>query len=221
MSTEHGEKPRQPDEPASTPMQPAGQSRGRMLLFESTLIVLSVLLGFSLQAWGERRANARIARAAIESFRAEIQTNLNTLQRVQPKHAEFAERLAEAIVDSTSRSAETAFDVFARTMPEGGLDTPPLREAAWETAMSTGALSLLDYDLAAVLSETYLIQRSTLAPTLALLRERLIAPANFESREHRALLRVHQMMLNELAGQEAYLIDVYGNALARLSEADR
>ncbi len=140
---------------------------------------------------------------------------------MQPKHAEFAERLAEAIVDSTSRSAETAFDVFARTMPEGGLDTPPLREAAWETAMSTGALSLLDYDLAAVLSETYLIQRSTLAPTLALLRERLIAPANFESREHRALLRVHQMMLNELAGQEAYLIDVDGNALARLFEADR
>lgn len=87
--------------------------------------------------------------------------------------------------------------------------------------MSTGALSLLDYDLAAVLSETYLVQRSTLAPTLALLRERLIAPANFESREHRALLRVHQMMLNELAGQEAYLIDVYGSALARLSEAGR
>lgn len=192
-----------------------------MLLFESILIIVSVLLGFALSAWGERRADRRTAQAAVENFRAEIQGNLTTLQRVQPKHVQFAERLGDAVADSASGSSETAFDVFARSMPEGGLDIPPMREAAWETAISTGALSLLDYDLAAVLSETYLIQRSTLGPTLALLRERLVAPANFEMAERRALVRVHQMMLSELAGQETWLMEVYRNALARLAEAAR
>lgn len=40
-------------------------------------------------------------------------------------------------------------DVFARMMPEGGLDTPPMREAAWETALSTGALEAAERSLSA------------------------------------------------------------------------
>jgi hypothetical protein len=145
----------------------------------------------------------------------------NSLERVQSRHAAFARRLAEALADSTSRSSETAFAVFARNLPEGGLQTPPMKEAAWETATSTGALRLLDYDVAALLSEIYLVQRSTLVPTVALLSERLYAPGSFEEAEREAFVSVHRMLLVELAGREAYLIEVYRNALARLSEADR
>lgn len=195
--------------------------RGRVLLFESVLIVLSVLLGFALSAWGERRADKRTVEAAIENFRVEIEANLRELQRVQPKHEQFAERLADVVDEMAANNRTTAFDVFVENMPEGGLDTPPLKEAAWETAMSTGALSLLEYKLAATLSETYLVQRSTLAPTLSLLRDRFAAPANYEPAQREAMLRVHQIVLTELAGQEAYLIDIYRNALAQLDGQDR
>ena len=207
-------------EPA--PASPRGRvfDRDRRLLFESVLIIVSVLFGFALSAWGERRAERRTARAAVENFRVEIEANLSTLERVQPKHARFAEQLA-TVAAGPIDPQQTAFDVFARNMPEGGLDTPPMREAAWEVALSTGALSLIDYDLAAVLSETYLIQRATLGPTLMLLRERLLSSGTFRVEERDAVLRVQQMMINELAGQETYLIEVYRNALARLAEEGR
>jgi hypothetical protein len=221
MNGELGETRHQLGEVRPAPMVPPGQHRGRMLLFESILIVLSVLLGFALQAWAERRAERMMAAAALENFRVEIEANLNDLERVQPRHAAFADRLAEALADSASRSSETAFAVFARNLPEGGLQTPPLKEAAWETATSTGALRLLDYDLAAVLSETYLVQRSTLGPTVALLSERLYAPGTFENEAREAFVNVHHMLLVELAGREAYLTEVYRNTLARLSEASR
>jgi hypothetical protein len=200
MKGDPGETPHHLDEAIPAPAVPPVQHRGRMLLLESILIILSVLLGFALQAWGEHRAERRMAAAALENFRVEIEANLNSLERVQPRHAAFADRLAEALADSASRSSETAFAVFARNLPEGGLQAPPMKEAAWETATSTGALRLLDYDVAATLSEAYLVQHSTLVPTVALLSERLYAPGNFEEAEREAFVSVHHMLLVELAG---------------------
>lgn len=182
--------------------------------------MFSVLLGFGITAWGERRADRRTVAAAIANFRAEIQMNLETLERVQPKHAQFAERLAEAAVAPADRPGETGFDVFIRLLPEGGLDTPPLREAAWETAQTTGALSLLDYDLAATLSETYLFQRSSVQPTLRLLVDRLYAARNFDPSARDALVRVHRIVLTELAGLESYQIELYRRSLERLPESE-
>lgn len=115
---------------------------------------------FCISSLGKRLSDRRLAAAAVENFRREIQTNLDSLARVQPMHLEFADRLkAAALSDS---SGQTAFDSFVSLMPEGGLNTPPMREAARETAVSTGALRLLEYDIAAQLSDTYLVQRSTL-----------------------------------------------------------
>jgi len=202
------------ESPRSRPrVRENGRSR---FLFESILIVLSVLLGFALTAWGERRTEKRVAETALENFRAEIESNLEQLERVQPKHAQFAQRLVQAADEVALDPAETAFQVFVRLMPEGGIDTPPLREAAWETAMSTGALRLLDYEIAASLSETYFIQRSTLLPTIRLLSDRFLATENFDPAARDQMIIVHQMMLTELAGQESYLIDVFRNSLERL-----
>jgi hypothetical protein len=82
--------------------------------------------------------------------------------------------------------------------------------------MSTGALRLLDYEIAASLSETYFIQRSTLLPTIRLLSDRFLATENFDPAARDQMIIVHQMMLTELAGQESYLIDVFRNSLERL-----
>lgn len=58
-------------------------------------------------------------------------------------------------------TSSTACGVFFATRPDlGAIKTsfPIFRRAAWDTALSTGALRLLDYDLAAGLSEIYQMQ---------------------------------------------------------------
>lgn len=189
------------------------------LLLESVLIVLSVLLGFALSEWRARQADHERAAAALENFRREIRNNLATLEQRRPEHAALAERLAGAI-DSDASEGETAFDVFATLMPEGGTNTLPLREVAWQTAASTGALRLLDYEVAALLSETYLLQAS-LVPTLARLSDRFSDQSNFDPQSRDAMIRVHHRLMDDLAGQEEYLIDTYRRALQRLPVATR
>src|SRR5262245_45871308 len=189
------------------------------LILESLLIVLSVLLALALSEWRERVAERNLAHAAVANFRREIEANLAALERVEPKHRQFAARLDTAA--TRPGTAKTAFDVFVATMPQGGLDTPPLGEAAWEVATSTGALRLLDYNVAAQLSETYLVQRSTVQPTLRLLTDRVAAPGTFDPASRETMVRAHQMLITELAGQEAFLIDTYRTTLKVLPDSAR
>lgn len=212
-----------PTDPAEPPRLEAAEHEERRrtgshsrVILESVLIVLSVLLGFALNAWGERRAEHRLADAALANFRREIEANLGELERVQPKHAEFAAQLAAAAATSDPGEGRSAFEIFAGLLPEGGLDVPPLREAAWETAVSTGALRLLEYDLAARLSETYLIQRSTVMPTIQRLADRFSDTSNFDPAVRERVLRVHHRLITDLAGQEAYLIETYRGTLKLL-----
>ena len=180
---------------------------------EGVLIVLSVLLALAVGEWRDWLRDRHLARAALANFRREIAGNLAQLERAQPKHAAMARRLADA---SAAATAGTAFDAFVAAMPDSGMDTEPLREVAWETAQTTGALRLLDYETAARLSETYLLQRAALQPTLQRLSDRFLAPDNFDATRRGAMLRTHRMMLVELSGQEAYLITVYRRALKAL-----
>lgn len=166
-----------------------------------------------------RQGERELAANALENFRREIESNLAALERVHPKHVQLAQRL-QAATQSDSVPGETAFDVLVSLLPEGGLDTPPLREAAWETAVSTGALRLLDYETAARLSETYLIQRLTLGPTLQRLADRVMDVPNFDPDARAMVVRVHHMVLQELAGQEAFLIETYRETLEQLTATD-
>jgi hypothetical protein len=101
-------------------------------------------------------------------------------------------------------------------MPEGGLDTRPLSDVAWETAASTGALRLLDYETASLLSETYLLQRTGILSTLQRLSDRFLTPQNFDPAQRGPMVRTHRMLLVELSGQESFLIETYRRVLTRL-----
>jgi hypothetical protein len=200
--------------PEAAPRRPSAAAMAPRLAFESALIILSVLLGLALNEWGERRRERNRAAETVANFRREITQNIATLERAIPRHRQMAERLQTAA--GQSRPGETAFDGFAAMMPEGGLDLVPLRDAAWETAVSTGSLRLLRYDQAAALSETYLIQRKSIASTIDRISDRFLTPQNFEPATRGPMLRTHQMLMVELSGQESYLLDNYRSVLRKL-----
>lgn len=210
-----------PYAPPDEPSHAAGRSRGRVprLAIESLLIVLSVLLGFAANQWHDRRTERALAAQALTSFRRELNENLATLQRVQPKHLEMSNRLKAAA--ATPRAGQTAFDAFTAAMPEGGISIPPLSDAAWETATSTGALRLIGYERAAHLSETYHVQSTTIASTGERMEERLTSPENFDPQRREQMLRAESLLFGEVSGVETYLIGVYRQTLKILDGPGR
>jgi hypothetical protein len=201
------------------PEPAASRRRVPALLIESALIVLSVLLGFAATAWHDRQQERALAADALQGFRREISQNLATLERMQPIHVAMSRRLAAEAAEA--RPNETAFDAFKRSLPDSGAAVPPLSDAAWDIAATTGALRLLGFERAARLSETYQVQRTTLLQTVARLEDRLNVPEMFEPARRAAMLRVHALLYKEIEGEERYLIDVYRATLPRLDPGGR
>lgn len=206
-----------PAEQARTERSPRAVQRREWvakIVLESLLIVLSVVLGLALNEARQKRADAELARTVLANFRREIEQNLAMLEQVQPRHALLASRLREAA--SERRSEPTAFAVFAASMPEGGLGDTTLREAAWQTASSTGALRLLDYGTASRISEVYSLQHTSVGPTIQRVLDRVLAPETFDPARKEVMIQAVHMQIQELSGQEAYLIGVYRRTLKEL-----
>lgn len=199
-----------------SPPTPVVAERKRVprLAIESLLIVLSVFLGFAANQWNERRSERALAAQAIASFRQELKQNLAILDSVQPRHNVMANRLDSA---AKARSPGlTAFDAFIASMPNGGVSVPLVVDAAWQTAVSTGALRLLSYERVAQLSETYEAQRAVIGSTGQRLEDRLSSPQNFDPASREQMLRVQGLLFHELSGQETFLKGVYRRALVML-----
>jgi hypothetical protein len=184
------------------------------LLFESALIVLSVLLGLALNGWQGRRREHALAEQVVASFRREIGGNMARLRLAEPMHRRLAARRDSASpVPRPGESAFAAFAAFAVLVKGEGVATEPLGDAAWETAVSAGALRPLDYERASSLSEVYLVQRTAIGQTMRLLSDRFLTPQNFDPAARETMLQTHRMLMNELAGQESYLLELYAKTL--------
>jgi hypothetical protein len=144
-----------------------GKTLGHWLL-EGLFIVLSVALGFWVTQLREERQSHELVARVLNGLEAEVQYNLVTLEPfidIQQKWLEAMAQLGSATDRETGfpvcPTSTTACGVFFATRPAlGKIKTsfPIFRRAAWDTALSTGALRLMDYDLAAGLSEIYQMQ---------------------------------------------------------------
>ncbi|HET9984888.1 MAG TPA: hypothetical protein VFQ38_14920 [Longimicrobiales bacterium] len=184
------------------------------LLLESGLIVASVLLGFALSEYGERRRDADLAAAAVDNFRREIRANLSELERIRPAHEELLRGLERW--SASHPSGETAVEALLRVMPRSGLQINPLDDAAWETATATDALRLMDYPTASLLSRTYLIQRQARGATVALFQERFFERGSFDAASAAASVSLLRVLTQQLVAQEDSLARAYREALRKL-----
>jgi hypothetical protein len=126
-------------------------------LLEGFFIVTSVFLGFGVAQSREARADRELAARALGSLTAEVEHNLATLEPQVEFHRRWLEGLSHALATDTRG---TARDAFIATWPNLDRKNPKppfsfLRRGAWDAALSTGALRLFDYDIAAGLSEIY------------------------------------------------------------------
>ena len=122
------------------------------VLVESFLIVVSILLALGLDQWQEDREIQELVDRSIQSFEIEIQRNKLSIEDVTPFHQGLREVL-------TRRNEDGAVDSLAefRDIMEGFRAAVLLR-SAWETAVATGILSRMDYEMVAALSLVYSTQ---------------------------------------------------------------
>jgi hypothetical protein len=144
-----------------------GRTLGHWFL-EGFFIVVSVALGFWVTQAREARQNHELAVRVLKGLQVEVQSNLATLE----PFADIQDRWLSAMAtlgDAKDRptgfpvcpTSSTACGVFFASRPDlGNLKSsfPLFRQAAWDTAVSTGSLRLLDYDLVSSLSEIYQMQ---------------------------------------------------------------
>src|SRR5438093_843183 len=108
------------------------------------LIIASVVLGFWVSQLGEAHSNRQLAARALQSLQAEVEYNISSVEPWIPQHRTWINALGKA--RGASSNTATGVDVFFATRPNAETNAPVLRRGAWDAALSTGALKLLDYD---------------------------------------------------------------------------
>jgi hypothetical protein len=195
------------------------------LLIEGGFIVVSVLLGFAVAQYGERRADRELAQRALSGLQAELEFNLALVEPYVAFHRAHVKTLQPHVVfdgaaPEPAVSGLSGFQLFLRTRPplppNVEADSPLVRRAAWDAAASSGALRLIDYDLIASLSSIYQMQEH-LAEAAA--RVPVTSTAFFDPREALATVRQARAALAEVAWAEESLVKLYRQHLPAVRAA--
>lgn len=187
------------------------------LLFESVLIVISVALGFAVNEWRQQTADRQLRHSVLQNVRTEVEGNLAQVEKQIARHqAMIAAFDAAHSADSNQSAWDIALGIMQRM--GGGLETLPLRRAAWDAGVSSGALRLMDYPMASLLSEIYASQDSY-SQLVDQTVPNIYTPDTFRPGSRRESLQVIHWMIVEVEGRERAVRDTYKRHLPRLQAA--
>ena len=122
------------------------------VIFESALITVSILLALGLDEWREDRQAEETIEIAISNFLREIQQNKARVDDAAPFNRGLRDVLSQRYRDGNISSATDFIDIVE------SYNTAVLQSTAWETALATGSVTIMDYHLVSALSLTYGLQ---------------------------------------------------------------
>lgn len=181
--------------------------------FESMLIIVSIVAALAVDEWRQDRQNQELATQSLGVFEREIRQNMARLDDVAPYHAGMRDVVARM-------AAEEAAGADLRSIMEG-LEPTVLLSTAWETALATGALTYMDFEVVSALSLTYSLQRRFAEESRSHLPDISVvpggSPAMLDDR-----ITAARSYLEDLTRDEQQLRGVYAEALqmigSRLTE---
>lgn len=126
-------------------------------------ITVGLLIAVQIESFVEWRHHLHLAEEARAALRAEIEHNLKDLKAVQPGLKAWRESIDDDL-EVMQRIQDNPNDAKAQraglTVNSNGLT---LRDTAWRTAQSTGALAYMPYEEAAHYSTIYQAQAALMA----------------------------------------------------------
>lgn len=186
---------------------------------EVTLVLASVALGFGAAQYGEYRSDQTLASRILRSLTRELEENRALLEPAVPFHEAWLSSLQTA----SPQPDQSGLDVWFATRPPmpAEVSTPfvTLRRSAWDAALASGSLGLLDYDRATALSEIYRTQDLVTENVNRLALGPLSQPTTFDPASGPASTRLLWLTLADIQAAEAVLLDLYGKHLPGLAAA--
>ena len=116
------------------------------------LIVASILVALYLDEWRDDRQDAENIEHALANFVVEIQQNRARVEDAAPFNKGLRHVLNRRQEVRAIESVATFINIIESYSPV------VLQSTAWETAIATGALAKMDYNLVSALSLTYSLQ---------------------------------------------------------------
>jgi hypothetical protein len=182
-------------------------------VFESALIVVSVVLGFVISEWGTHAKERELAANVRRNIAIEVADNLKAIEPQVARHKAALALLDRVKPDPSEPAIQIFFDNLLGDLGE------PMKRAAWDAAVSSGALRLLDQGLVARYSQIYVDQERVYDEDPAWLKAAIYRPENFDPKQQKVALATLHGELRELIGNEGYMRDLYRRELPALQKA--
>ena len=177
------------------------------VLFESFLIVVSILVALGLDEWREKREDNETVRQALQNFISEIRQNQARVEDAAP----FNQGLRN-VMEMHYREADiSTVDEFVNMIESYA--PVVLQSTAWETALATGSLAKMDYELVSALSLTYSLQNRYQLATRAGMDD-LMSPQNLSPEQIDVAVFKSVRYLADTTGMESELGVIYSEASA-------
>jgi len=180
------------------------------MFVESLLLVGSILLALAVDEWNEDQEFQELANRSLANFVREINQNRVRLEDVTLFHAGLRDVLANMNADNGAVPATRIRNIME------GFQPAILVNTAWETAVATGALGYMDYDVVAGLSLTYSLQERLVALNRSGLNDLLMA--GFRNVDTDLLVYSANRYMRELTEAEQRLQGVYALVLDLIAE---
>jgi len=179
-------------------------------MVESVLVVGSILLALACDEWSEDREYQDLADRSLSNFEREIELNRVRVEDVTLFHAGLRDLLANMDAGAAAVPATTIRNIME------GFQPAILVNTAWETAVATGTLAYMDYDVVSGLSLTYNLQARLVALNQSGLNDLLVG--SFRSGETDLLVYTANRYMRELIEAEQGLEGVYELVLGLIAE---
>jgi hypothetical protein len=182
------------------------------VLFESALIVLSILLALGFDEWQENREDEENVQLALSNFASELRQNRTRVEDAAP----FNQGLRDVLRNRYETDDIGSVDDFINMV--GSYAPLALQSTAWETALATGSLAKMNYNLVSALSLTYNLQnRYQLAGRSGMAE--LTSPQNLS--EEKLNLAVYNSIryLERITSMEEELTVIYAEAFSVIQSA--
>ncbi len=182
------------------------------VLFESALIVVSILVALGLDEWRQNRQSEDVIHRALSSFLSEVQQNRIRVEDATPFNQGLRSVLNRHYVDDNIASVDEFVSMVESYSPV------VLQSTAWETALATGSLAKMDYTLVSALSLTYSLQNRYQLASRSGFGE-LTSPQNLAEDTLKLAAYNSVRYLDNITGMETELGVIYGEAAIIIRKA--
>jgi hypothetical protein len=178
-------------------------------LLEVVLISTGVFLGLAAEQWRSNAQHRDQARAALQRFKSEIETNRAAVQAVAGYHVQLHEQLKLYLNPDTQAASKLRVE---------GIRPVSFDHTAWDLAIATQSLADIDQTLSFELARLYGQQQTYAGLTGSMLQAMYLRPLS-EARD--PFLHTLRVYLDDIVGLEPGLVKLYDGILPKLDAALR